>query len=389
MLKQLKEISILIKAFICCTGLILLVSHPAGASRNGFDPYLTSSAVGAIRDRVIIENFDSYFRGLSMHRKFNGNVLVGQQGAIIYEKSFGYSDLRLKNPLCIDSIFQIASVSKQFTAMDVMILHSEGKLDFDDPVSQYVPEFPYKGITIRHLLTHRSGLPDYMRFARKYRNPSSGNMTNNELLKIMIKYRPTAYFIPGQRYKYSNTGYAILAVIIEKISGTTYDVFMKNRIFDPLLMSNTFVYNPKGNNPAGGIAKGYSKNWRPVCSHYLDGVVGDKGIYSTVEDMFIWDQGLSSEKLVSHDTMVEAFTPSSYDASTDTEYGFGWRIKTLADGEKIFFHAGLWGGYNSLFIRRASDNTVIVVLSNRVNWSFCNIGGLMRMVDESSGNLIN
>ena len=224
----------------------------------------------------IAERFDSLFHVLSKRRGFNGNVLVSTDSNIVYENSFGYSDYRNRKRLSIGSAFEIASVSKQFTAMAVMMLHDEGKIDFDDTVTKFFPAFPYKKITIRHLLGHRSGLPDYMAFALKYRKEDV--LTNAGLMQMMEEYTPESLFEPDTDYRYSNTGYAVLASVIEKVSGEPYDKFMNGRIFAPLGMNSTFVYNFKGNNPTSNLTKGYNRRGRPVGGDgYLNGVVGGQG----------------------------------------------------------------------------------------------------------------
>ena len=348
----------------------LFATEPAGAS-----PLYTKQRYSGIAER-----FDSLFHQLSARRRFNGNVLVSTDGNIVYEKSFGYSDYRRRKPLSLGSVFEIASVSKQFTAMGIMMLHDEGRLDFDDPVTKYLPKFPYSKVTIRHLLCHRSGLPDYLAFSQRFR--TGGYLTNDRLMELLTEYAPGLLFEPDTDYRYSNTGYAVLASVIEKVSGKRYAEFMSERIFTPLGMSSTYVFNPKTGIPSDKRALGYNKRGRPVYDGYLNGVVGDKGIYSTVEDMFKWDQGLYDEGLVKDETLAEAFRPSSHDAGAESDYGYGWRIVTLDNGDKIVFHTGWWGGYNSLFLRRLSDRSAIDVLSNRVNWSFCNIPHLLEMIGQ-------
>jgi CubicO group peptidase (beta-lactamase class C family) len=361
-----------------CLCLIFLTAPAFAAEDSSSD---SVSVYTRERYSGIAERFDSLFHNLSSKRRFNGNVLVSTDGNIVYEKSFGYSDYRRRKPLSLRSVFELASVTKQFTAMGVMILYDEGKLDFDDPVTKYIPNFPYQKITIRHLLCHRSGLPDYLAFAWKYRR-GNGYLTNEGLVGMLVDNAPGLIFEPGNDYRYSNTGYAVLARVIEKISGVSYDRFMTERIFAPLGMTSTYVFTLKKGNWSTDLALGYNKRGRPVYGGYLDGVVGDKGIYTTIEDMFKWDQGLYDEGLVRDETLAEAFTPSSHDAGAESDYGYGWRIVTLDNGEKIVFHTGWWGGYNSLFLRRLSDRSAIVVLSNRVNWSFCNIPYLLEMIGQ-------
>jgi len=336
----------------------------------------------AEQDPPVID-YDELISEITENSAFNGNVLIAQSGNILFENSYGYSDFKKRKPLTKDSVFQLASVSKQFTAMAVMMLHDEGKLSFDDPVAKYIKGFPYKTVTIRHLLTHRAGLPDYLRFSRKYRSRKAGYLTNKELIKIICKYKPKLLFQPGSYFEYSNTGYAVLSSVIEEVSGKPYRTFMQERIFTPLGMKKTYVYDPNKNRNPGNPTRGYTARRRPVYIGYLDGVTGDKGIYSTVEDLYLWDQALYTETLIAQKTLEEAFEPYGVDSRNNTEYGFGWRIKTLEDGEKVVFHAGFWGGYKTLFVRRLSDQTAVIVLSNRANWNYCNIETMMQKMGTS------
>ena len=335
------------------------------------------------RSVAIAMRFDSLFNSVAQRRGFNGNVLVGIHGTAIYKNSFGYSDLKTKEPLNIKSVFQIASVSKQFTAIAIMMLHEQGKLDYTDTIQKFIPDFPYKNITIKQLLSHRSGLPNYMYFSGKYRKKKSEFLTNQEVLELMVQYKPHPEFMPDRRYKYSNTGYAMLALIVERISGLPFHDFMDQHIFLPLGMANSFVYNPNSRKTIEYETKGYNRNRRKSYEDFLDGVTGDKGIYSTVEDMFLWDQALYSEKIVKQSTLDEAFTPASYDYKRDNNYGYGFRLDTLADGSRIVYHGGWWRGYNSLFVRRLDDHTTIIILCNKVNWSFGEIKDLMNIVDSA------
>ncbi len=355
---------------------IALAGDPAGnhgTNDNSMEP----------RSVVIATKFDSLFRSISQKKGFNGNVLVGLYGNVIYKNAFGYSDLRTKEKLNVKSVFQIASVSKQFTAIAIMILHERGLLEYSDTVQRFIPEFPYKNITIKELLAHRSGLPNYMYFSTKYWKKKKEYMSNEDVLTQMIQYEPRPEFTPDRRYKYSNTGYAMLALIVERISGLPFHEFMERNVFQPIGMHSTFVYNPNNSKTIEYETKGYNKNRRKSYVDFLDGVVGDKGIFSTVEDMFAWDQALYTEKIVKQSTLDEAFTPVSYDYKRDNNYGFGFRLDTLADGSRIVYHGGWWRGYNSLFVRRLNDHATIIILCNKVNWSFGDIQDLMSIVDNT------
>jgi CubicO group peptidase (beta-lactamase class C family) len=218
------------------------------------------------RSVLIAEKFDSLFNDVANRKGFNGNVLVGIHGTAIYKNSFGYSDLKTKEPLNIKSIFQIASVSKQFTAIAIMMLHEQGKLEYTDTVQKFLPNFPYKNITIKQLLSHRSGLPNYMYFSGKYWKKKGEYLTNEQVLEQMVKYTPRPEFLPDRRYKYSNTGFVMLALIVERLSGLPFDEFMEQNVFQPLGMHSTFVYNPSNRKTREYETKGYNKNRRKALS---------------------------------------------------------------------------------------------------------------------------
>jgi CubicO group peptidase (beta-lactamase class C family) len=364
----------------------LFIVHAALFVRPDEPSRPAPAAVNPVVERtreLIADRFDSLFTVLSAERGFNGNVLISRNGQVVYKNAFGYSDLKRKTPLSIGSVFQLASVSKQFTSVAIMILHDHGKLEFSDTVQKFFPDFPYHNITIRDLLAHRSGLPNYMYFAGKYWPNKNEYLSNASLMEMMTRYAPKPEFPPDQRYRYSNTGYAVLAAIVEKVSGMSFGAFMEYNVFAPLGMRSTYVFNHAAAAASAFQTIGYNKDRRPAHEDFLSGVVGDKGIYSTVEDMFKWDTALYTDAIVKQSTLEEAFTPVSYDARHDSDYGYGWRLETLEDGSKVIYHAGWWRGYNSLYVRRLEDKTFIIVLSNKVNWSFRNIGRLLGIIDST------
>jgi CubicO group peptidase (beta-lactamase class C family) len=311
---------------------------------------------------------DTFFENMHKKRGFNGTVLVAQHGHIIYKGAFGYADLRKKDSLTTNTAFQLASVSKQFTAMAIMILRERGLLKYEDEVQKFYPEFPYKGITVRMLLTHRSGLPDYTYFSEDYWKDRNKFLSNQEVISMMAKHQPKPYHLPDKRYDYSNTGYSVLAAIVEKASGMQFENFMQKEVFKPLGMNHTWVYN--GNNTAltEKIATGYTAGRRVVPNSYLNGATGDKGVYSTVEDMFKWDRALYSSKLVKATTLEEAFQPANKEMKKEN-YGYGWRLKTLDCGQPVVYHGGWWHGYKSYFMRNRKDQSTVIVLSNIANHS--------------------
>ena len=199
-------------------------------------------------------------------------------------------------------------------------------------------------------------------------------LSNQDVLDLMILYKPDRYYLPNRRYNYSNTNYALLALIIEKVSGLSYAAFMKSEIFDPLGMKNSYVvaYDDMKSKAIETMVPGYYRPGRKVENSYLNGVVGDKGVYSTVEDLYLWDQALYQGRLVSLFTLEESFRPAHKDLRDYDNYGFGWRLN-LNDGNKIVFHSGWWKGFKTYFIRKINEQKTIIILTNTANHHFMSV----------------
>lgn len=311
---------------------------------------------------------DSVFKRFR-RQGFNGVVLVTKYDKVIYKNAFGLADFYRKDSLTVQTAFQLASVSKQFTAMAIMMLHDEGKLAYEDSVQQFFPDFPYHGITIRQLLTHQSGLSNYTYFADKLWADRKKNLTNQDVVSLMVQHQPKPYYKPNVRFDYSNTGYSLLASVVEKASGMPFSTFLRERIFEPLQMTHTFTYSPNVATLTGKIATGHTRFRQKRTTDYLDTVLGDKGIYSTVEDLYKWDQALYTNQLVSFETLQDAFTGSRPKKKQDEDYGFGWRIKPLENGDTAVYHGGLWHGFATYLLRNPQDHSAIIVLSNLPNGS--------------------
>ncbi|WP_245842868.1 serine hydrolase domain-containing protein [Pontibacter ummariensis] len=313
---------------------------------------------------------DSIFTYLHKRRGFNGTVLFTKYDQVIHKKAYGYADFYRKDSLTTETAFQLASVSKQFTAMAIMMLKEEGELNYDDSVQQYIPDFPYKGITIRNLLTHRSGLPNYTYFSDELWPDRKKAITNDDVLNLMAVHHPRIFYKPDTRFDYSNTGYLLLASVVEKVSGMPFAAFMHENIFEPLEMTNTFMFHDLTER-TGKVATGHNRNRNKRTSDYLDTVLGDKGMYSTVEDLYKWDQALYTQKLVRWETLEEAFTGTRTEKkkNDDEDYGFGWRIKPLENGDTAVYHAGLWHGYTTYLLRNPKDHSALIILSNLPNGS--------------------
>jgi len=334
----------------------------------------------------VIVNTDSIFfdlnrakvveRALEADKAFtamnlNGVVLYGEEGCIVYEKAFGWRDLtkRDKDPLCLDDAFQLSSDSKMFTAAAIMLLRIEGKLDYDDDVRQYIPELPYEGITLRMLLSHRSGLPRYDAMADAFWPDRRKPFSNETMIDMLAERHPKPYGTPGAGYFYNNINYALLATIVERTSRQHFEDFMRERIFEPLGMQHSYIYSMRGE-PTVSVwmptdVQGHElhrKGAVKVQNDYLNGVMGDKIMFSTVEDLWTFNEALDRHLLLPDSIQREAFMPSSPTWKNDENYGFGWRMSKQHPG--MYFHYGWWKGYRSLVIRDETHRRFVAVLCN-------------------------
>jgi CubicO group peptidase (beta-lactamase class C family) len=304
------------------------------------------------------ESINKLMETLYQRGQYNGSIIVAVKGTIIYRNGFGESNLDTHEKFTPTTITCLASVSKQFTAMTIMMLAEQNKIKYDDPISKYFPELSKyaNGITVRHLLTHTSGIPDVGDLGIDH-----PGLTNNEVIKTLTKQDSLA-FKPGTKYQYSNTGYVLLAVIVERITGKSFKDYLTEKILTPLKMSNTFLYDGT-QNKSKRVAIGYNQFGKK--DDYNSFETGDGGIYSTVDDLLKWDEALYSEKLVKQSTLDTAFTPAKV-VEGKTTYGFGWNI-TETDKGKIVWHTGITGGFRAFIERRLKDRITVVMLTNKGN----------------------
>ena len=301
----------------------------------------------------------------------NGVVLYAEQGLVIYEKAFGWRDLSKpeKDSLRIDDAFQLSSDSKMFTAEAIMLLKNEGKLNYDDDVKKYLPELPYEGITIRMLLHHRSGLPRYDALADKFWPDRKIPFSNEEMIKMLADKHPDPYGTPDGGFFYNNINYALLASVVERVSGKHFEDFMRERIFKPLGMEHSYIYSMRNETRVSQYlpveAQGhdlFKKGPVKTQNDYLNGVMGDKIMFSTVEDLWKFNQALDKNVLLPDSIQAEAFKPGSPEWKNDENYGFGWRMDK--EHPNMYFHFGWWKGYRSAVIRDMNRNRFLAVLCN-------------------------
>src|SRR5215469_6291498 len=293
--------------------------------------------------------------------QFNGAILVAKEGKIVYRKAFGKANFQTGADFTPKTPSNIGSVTKQITAMSIMMLADQKKLSYDDPVSKYFPEFShsthFSKITLRHLLTHTSGMPDYGDLAI-----DDSGLDQEGLIAALLK-KEDAFAAPGLRYRYSNPGYALLAIVVERVSGKRFAGFLEQEIFQPVGMSRTFVYDSPEKKTAR-TAVGYDQ-FGEVDDGAPTRIPGDGGVYSTVDDLFKWDEALYTDKIVRQSTLSEAFTPGKVQEGSSI-YGFGWNV-VKEDGNKYLWHQGSQAGFRAFIERRLTDRVTVIMLTNKGN----------------------
>lgn len=332
---------------------------------------------------TMVYRLDTLFAG-KVSRGFNGNVLVSRRGEVIFRKCYGYTNFETKDSLKFNTPFHVASVSKVFTATAILRLYDRGKLKLNDKVTKYIPEFPYPEITVRMLLTHTSGLSEYNYFCENMFEDPDTPVDNDKVLCMMCSQVPPPYYKPGKNFDYCNTNYMLLARIIELISGQRFDQYMKQDLFDPLEMKDTFISGFYDDSTRKDRAIGYlQKDEKPVKRNLLDGVVGDKNVYTTVDDMHKFDNALYSGRLLADSTLKMAHSPQSKERLDKRNYGMGWRLIQSDEGTVPFvFHNGWWHGFNSSYFRRLSDSTTIIILGNRYSKEVYRIWSIIDVLDK-------
>lgn len=315
-------------------------------------------------------------------QRMSAVVLIADKGKVRYEKAFGYRDFAGQIPLQRTDVFELASVSKQFTAMVIMMLHEKGLLQYDDLAEKYL-DIPYKGITIRHLLTHTSGLPDYQEIMDAHwdKRKVAGNP---DILAYLNQYAPPKLFEPGEKYQYSNTGYVLLASIAEKVSGRDFIEFCQTEIFRKLGMKHTAIRTLAEKAAVKNFAIGhiYVKERDAFIradsfpsSDYTIWLGNRKGpgrISSTAQDLLKWDQALYTEKLVKASTLAEAFKPMVLKNGSISNYGFGWIPVTDDPSGLIVWHNGDNPGYKTEIMRFIGKQKTLIILCNNASDQFEN-----------------
>ena len=341
------------------------------------------------KERLIAEVKAKYETILG-NKGFSGQILIAKNGEVIFEDYKGYSNYSDKTAILPETPIHLASISKTFTGMAALKLWEEEKLDLKAPVTKYFANFPYKEVTIEQLLSHRSGLPDYTYFMEpnKYKTVKvknkrgrwvkklklikaetpfrQGLYNNQDVLDYMVTKRPAPAAMPNRVFKYCNTNFVMLALIIEKISGQDFPTYMAETIFKPLKMENTYVFSAKS---IDKYTPSYNARLVPYKIEKYDCIYGDKNIYSTARDMYLWDKALTEGSYVKESTLEMAYQPQSPINKYHHNYGFGCRILAKPNEQRLVYHNGWWHGNNTVFTRLISESATIIILGNRFNKS--------------------
>ncbi len=304
-----------------------------------------------------------FFQFLHQERGFNGNVLIFNKGQL-YRESFGWADIPNQTVLKRNAQFQIASTSKPFTALSIMQLVREGKLKLSDTINQFFDSWPYPAITIDHLLSHTSGIPEYMNLADNYWKDSMGYFSNTDITLLFQKAKPALYFKPGSKHDYCNSNFVLLANIIERVAGMGYPQYIKENIAMPLGMDSTFVFQATDSLMQQEV-KGHYGLGHYLGDHYLNGSYGDKNIWSNTTDLFRFYKGLYNPKFLNTKERKTMFTTMVKEAKIGSQYARGWR-KKIIEKDTWMYHTGWWKGFKSNLFFHTKKEYCFIVLSNKL-----------------------
>jgi len=355
-------------------GLGLLLTVSCGKKHHGPIPNLHVDSLFVDLGKDLVERrttmVEKAFDEMHNSQNLNGVVLYAEGEKVLFKKAYGWRNLvKPKDSLRVDDQFQLASVSKMFTAEAVMLLYSQGKLDYDDEITKYLPEFPYQGITIRNLLNHRSGLSRYETLADEKWPDRGVPVTNDDILRLYATYQPDPYNLPDVTFHYTNVNYALLANIVEKVTGQHFEDFVQEQVLEPLGMTHSYIYTLRGvdrlKTYVDTDVQGHDmlkKGARRAQDDYLNGVLGDKGMYSTVDDLYRFHLALEYNLLLPDSIQQEAFVPGSPSWKKGENYGFGWRMSDKHPD--VLYHFGWWKGFRSFFIRDMAKRRTLIILTN-------------------------
>lgn len=302
-----------------------------------------------------------FFKEEMNPKAFNGQFLVAKNGKVIYFKSQGFANFKKKEVMTSSTPIHVASVSKVATALAILRLVDQKKIKLDSDVRRYIKDFPYKGVSVRMLLNHRSGVPYYGYYT--YGKWHLGKtLYNNDVLGLLNKHKFPLNFPPGTKFAYCNTNYALLALIIEKVSGHNFPRAMQDLVFIPLKMKNSFILNGKGK--FKDVSQSYNSKHQLQEFDYLDAVFGDKNLYTTALDLLNMDKGTYSSNFLSDSLRLQMFKGYSYEKPGKSNYGLGIRMREMTGKDPYFFHTGWWHGNTACYASMREDTVCVIAISN-------------------------
>ncbi len=333
-------------------------------------------------DSSTILKIDRFFTIKKSAGVFNGNVLMYKAG-MLYKGSYGVSNYLEKTSLNDSSVFQLASGSKPITAIAVMQLVEQGKIHLTDTVGMYIKDFPYHTITIEMLLSHRSGLSNYMYITDSLWLDQEIPICNDNLLDSFMVKRPDPYYPVDRKFNYCNTNYFLLAAIVEKVTEREFGSWVQENVFDSLEMKNSQIHSDMHMRDIPNLAIGSENRRWHIPDYYLNGITGDKGVYATTDDMLKLHLGLQSGTILDFPTIYNMYEPRSKYNNNLGSYGLGWRIvKARKDYPRIIYHLGWWRGYRSYFIRIPEEDIAVILLSNLARGKFIGKEELINLIRD-------
>lgn len=321
-----------------------------------------------LSDKVsLVRYIDHYYKKVWENGNLSGGILVAKGDDILYENYRGFAREGNQNPIDKNTPLHVASVSKTLTAMAMLKLVEAGKIKLTDHLTQFFPGFPYPNVTVKTLLSQRSGLPKYEYFITKIQPApvelSKKFLTNQDVLNIIIKYKPDLARETDTGFMYCNTNFALLALLIEKVTKVPFPQAMKEMVFTPLNMNHSYIFQEKDIPTASqSFYYGGSKLY-PL--DRLDLIYGDKNVYTTPRDLFGFSKAMFSKDFLKPELMEQVFMPYSNEKLGMNNYGFGFRMKIFDNGEKLTYHNGWWHGTNSVFAHLLKSKVTIVAIGNK------------------------
>jgi CubicO group peptidase (beta-lactamase class C family) len=343
---------------------MLAVLVPAARAQRPAAEAASAGAPGGPASAAVLRAVDSLFADYAAPGAPGASVVVIRRGRVVFTRAYGLADLEARTPAAPRTDYRLASLTKQFTAMAVMILAEQGRLNYDDLVARFLPSLPAyaRDVTIRNLLNHTGGLWDYEDFVP---DSQTYQVKDRDVLALIAR-ADSLYFRPGSAYRYSNTGYALLALVVERVSGVQFARFLETRVFRPLGMRGSVAFE-EGVSTVPNRAYGHSRDstgWRRTDQSNTSAVLGDGGVYTSVNDMVRWSRALDGHRLVSAATQRLAWTDVTLADGRRSGYGFGWYVARTGDRFEVW-HTGETRGFRNAIFKLPDEGLTVVVLTNR------------------------